>query len=117
MRKAANAKSWKLKPFGAGVPLAYRTTLNAQQFELAQLGLIPNEMKDKWFVHYEEPYLYFHRSWTGLPIYRLKLEKRGNSAEVVEALLDAERAEQPGIDVTVLSACRTRESGDTQISA
>ena len=30
-------------------------------------------MEDKWFVYYEEPELFFHRSWTGQPVYWLTL--------------------------------------------
>ncbi len=95
----ANSNSWKHQPFGAGVAILFHTTLTEEQFQRAQWGVIPQQMEHKWFVYYEEPYLYFHRSWTGQPIYRLKFERRGGLAEVVESLMDAERTSQPGIDV------------------
>jgi len=99
MREHAKSDSWQHKAFGSGVLLQYRTTLNPAQFQLAQLGIVPKVMEDKWFVYYEEPYIHFHRSWTGQPIYRLKLEKQGDSAEVVEVLLDAEQADEEGVDI------------------
>lgn len=99
MERAARSNSWKRQPFGEGVPIDYRTTLNSKQFEYVRLGIIPQQMEDKWFVYYQEPYLYFHRSWTGSPIYRLRFEGRDGLFEVAEALLDTEWAKQPGIDI------------------
>src|SRR6516225_2854778 len=43
-------------------------------------------MEDKWFIYYEEPHLFLHRSWTGLPVYRLTLKNVSDGAEVPEAL-------------------------------
>ena len=37
-------------------------------------GLVPEQMEDKWFVFWEAPWLWFHRSWTGLAIYGVKIE-------------------------------------------
>lgn len=93
MRKQANPDSWQRKPFVTGVPLQYHTSLSAQQFQLARLGVIPEVMEDKWFIYYEEPYLYFHRSWTGQPVYRLTFENREESGEVVEAIWSADLAQ------------------------
>ena len=45
------------------------------QFNKMKNGLIPEEMEDKWFIYYEEGFLYFHRSWTGFGIYRTKITK------------------------------------------
>ena len=33
----------------------------------------------------EAPYLFFHRSWTGQPVYRLALQNTSGGASVVEA--------------------------------
>ena len=49
-----------------------------------QEGLIPESMEDKWFVYFEDPFLYFHRSWTGTPVYRVELEL-SEGASVVDA--------------------------------
>lgn len=43
-------------------------------------------MEDKWFIYYEEPHLFLHRSWTGEPVYRLTFSSRPEGAEVKEAL-------------------------------
>jgi hypothetical protein len=43
-------------------------------------------MDDKWFIYFEEPYLFLHRSWTGEPAYRLALSETHQGAVVSEAL-------------------------------
>jgi len=45
------------------------------QFSKLTLGLIPQQMEDKWFIYYENEWLYFHRSWTGHGMYKAKLNK------------------------------------------
>jgi hypothetical protein len=51
-------------------------------------------MEDKWFVYFEAPYLYFHRSWTGLAVYRVALERQNETTRVAEALWANELANQ-----------------------
>ena len=89
----ATSTSWKRIPFTAGVPLPYRATFDAHQLELLKRGFIPRNMDDKWFIYYEEPYLYLHRSWTGLPKYRVTLKNIANGADVSEALCSSPLAD------------------------
>ena len=83
---AASATSWKHEPFAEGIPLPYQAAYDSEQFARLKMGFIPKEMEDKWFVYYDEPHLFFHRSWTGQPVYRLRLIRVPNGAEVTEAL-------------------------------
>ena len=55
-------------------------------------GLVPKEMEDKWFIYYEHPRLFFHRSWTGQPVYRLTLNPTLKGTEVTEALCSPDLA-------------------------
>jgi hypothetical protein len=82
----ASSTSWKRTPFNEGVPLRYRAAFDARQFVLIKAGHIPRDMDDKWFIYYEDPCLYLHRSWTGLPAYRVTLKNTSDGAEAVEAL-------------------------------
>jgi hypothetical protein len=52
--------------------LSFAESYTAGEFERIKRGVIPREMEDKWFVFYEEPWLYFHRSWTGACIYAVR---------------------------------------------
>ncbi len=46
-------------------------------------------MEDKWFIYFDEPYLYFHRSWTGDAVYRVALGPKDSGVTVAEALWDS----------------------------
>ena len=79
----ATKDSWKRESFTDGRPIPYQGTFSRQEFEKIREGLIPKVTEDKWFIYFEEPHLFLHRSWTGQPIYRLTLTA---SACVAEAL-------------------------------
>jgi hypothetical protein len=83
---SASAISWKHEQFKQGVPIPYRTTFDTGQFARLKIGLVPLEMEDKWFIYFEEPHLFLHRSWTGQPVYKLTLKSLPIGAEVIEAL-------------------------------
>jgi hypothetical protein len=53
------------------------------EFEEIKRGMIPGEMEDKWFIFFEEPWLYFHRSWTGLGVYGVEFRTSDHGASVV----------------------------------
>jgi len=80
----ASSSSWKRKPFEVGVPIRYRAVFSVEQFARLKIGLIPQVMEDKWFIYYEPPHLFLHRSWTGQPVYRLALQEVEGGAEVTE---------------------------------
>ena len=82
----AESTSWKREPFREGVPVPYSALLTPNELERIKTGYLPREMEDKWFIYYEAPYLFIHRSWTGLPVYRLKLVVQEMGASVEEAL-------------------------------
>jgi len=55
-------------------------------------------MEDKWFIYFEAPHLFLHRSWTGLPAYRVALTASGDGAAVDEALCVAEAVQETGAE-------------------
>jgi hypothetical protein len=48
-------------------------------------GFIPKAMEDKWFIYFEDGWLFFHRSWTGALIYALRLDGSPAGVRVIEA--------------------------------
>jgi len=40
-------------------------------------GFVPADMDDRWFIFFEDGWLYFHRSWTGACIFGLRLDGAG----------------------------------------
>jgi len=53
-------------------------------------------MEDKWFIFYQEPHLFLHRSWTGRPVYRLSLHTEATGTCVTETLWARDLAVQDG---------------------
>ena len=92
------ASSWQRVPFREGVAIHYAPSFNADELARLHAGLIPEGQEGKWFVYFEDPYLYFHHSWTGQPWYRLRLQPDGGGARVVEALWSADLAAAPRAD-------------------
>jgi ADP-ribosyl-[dinitrogen reductase] hydrolase len=45
-------------------------------------------MNYKWYIYYEKPYLYLHRSWTGICIYRVKIRENDDNYEIIETLVN-----------------------------
>lgn len=89
----ATANSWKWEPFKKCVRIAFHAAFDADQVACLKVGLIPRRMEDKWFVYYEEPQLFFHRGWSGKPVYRITLTLLPNgSAAVSEAYCSNEFA-------------------------
>ena len=69
------------------------------EFERIKAGLIPLEMEDKWFVFFETPWLYLHRSWTGFCVYGVRLEALPEGAEVVESWVSRNAEQYRGTDI------------------
>jgi hypothetical protein len=82
----ANRSSWKTTgPTEPLLPIPYEGTFSRDELGAIYRGHVPRGMEDKWFAFFERPYLYFHRSWTGQFIFRVKLEDAGAGARVAEA--------------------------------
>jgi hypothetical protein len=65
---------WQTKPMGWRREIVnVHQEITTGDFERIRLGLLPLQMEDKWFMYYEEPFLYCHRSWTGFEPFRLDI--------------------------------------------
>jgi uncharacterized protein (DUF1810 family) len=82
----ASRESWKIKPPPAArTVLPYSRTFDERELDRVQRGLVPEQMEDKWFIFWEAPWLFLHRSWTGICIYGVRLAPKGAGATVEEA--------------------------------
>jgi len=72
MDKKATRADWKLlpEPMSKGW-FQFRQHFTPEQAAKLELGVIPQDMKDRWFIFYEDDWLYFCRSWTGAFIFGL----------------------------------------------
>jgi len=84
MRKIATKTSWQNHPIDNPKRIDIELLFTEKQFLKLTKGLIPEEMEDKWFVYYENEWLYFYRSWTGYGIYKAKLNKETDGYSIKE---------------------------------
>lgn len=90
-----------IQPFVSGHAVPYSASFKADEFDRLRNGLIPEAMEDKWFIYYEAPHLYLHRSWTGQAVYRVHLDETDSGATVREAHCAVENT-SPAYEAAVL---------------
>lgn len=96
----ASRTSWKTLPLpDKRRPLGLSMFFTDSEAEQIHSGLVPKEMEDKWFVYFEEGWLYFHRSWTGACIYWLKLDRSPAGVRVVESWINTDPNQYNGTDL------------------
>lgn len=88
--QVATKQSWKiLEPPKRFTEMQYRARFTQAEYETIQAGLVPQAMEDKWFIFYEHPTLWLHRSWTGELIYRVTFQSDDVGAHVIFAEVSA----------------------------
>ena len=104
----ASRSHWRTTALPAArAQISFARSYTAEEFRQIRKGLLPQQMEDHWFAYYEEPWLYFHRSWTGFCIYQLRFETSHDGARVSEVLVNRDPKEKFGIsdrDSTLLLA-------------
>jgi len=84
MDKIATKATWENEPIDKPQRIDILMKFTEEQFSKLKLGLIPRAMEDKWFIFYENDWLYFHRSWTGFGIFKAKLIKGQDGHSITE---------------------------------
>lgn len=84
--------------FADGIALPWTATLSPAQAACLQQGWRARSMDEKWNVQYCAPYLYCCRSWTGQPVYRLRLDPTPAGVVIGEALWARAVALGPVVD-------------------
>lgn len=98
-REAANRDSRRTVPMPESRKgIRFQRQFTQEEFDLMSLGLIPQEMEDKWFIFAEDGQLFFHRSWTGHCIYQLRLEKRAHGYSAAEAWVNRDENQYQSTD-------------------
>jgi len=72
----ATSNDWKIKDALTPENSKYNVmdiVLSQEEKELLSYGSIPLQMEDKWFIYWENTYLNFIRSWTGIQIFQATL--------------------------------------------
>jgi hypothetical protein len=79
--------------------LGFAAGFNEAEAELLVLGLKPATMEDKWFICFHEGWLLFHRSWTGVCIYGLELERAARGVQVRDSWVNRDPTQYKGADL------------------
>ena len=100
MRKIrATRDAWKTRDIpDEKKKLAFTRTYSPAEYQHLQMGFIPDEMENKWFIYMEKDWLYFHRSWTGICIYQVRLEQTKGSYEVIETWVNRDPEQYTNTD-------------------
>jgi O-acetyl-ADP-ribose deacetylase (regulator of RNase III) len=92
--ECATRTSQPVQPFPeARSRIALVRRFDGEERSRLALGLLPMQMEDKWLIYLDDEWLYFHRSWTGVCVYAVKLRGVGDGAEVVEAWVNRKPGE------------------------
>lgn len=97
---ASSDSHHRLPPPALRVDLGLSHSYTSSQFERIRQNSVPMDMDEKWFIYYEEPWLYFHRSGTGVCVYGIRFETSANGASIVESWVnrDSEQYQETSIE-------------------
>ena len=71
--KPVTPEMWKSLPLpNEREELHFTASYSRQDMDAIMMGFCPKEMEDKWFIFFQDNFLYFHRSWTGHCIFVLQ---------------------------------------------
>ncbi|MEH1893896.1 MAG: hypothetical protein V7K94_01005 [Nostoc sp.] len=95
----AKRDDWKTEPMpSASTKIALEKLYSQEEFDRITAGVIPEQMEDKWFIFYEAPWIYLHRSWTGFCIFKVRFEVVGDSVKIAEVQVNRDPAEYSNTD-------------------
>jgi hypothetical protein len=97
--KTAKSNDWKTEP----MPLRHTVIglnrdFSDREMSAIQLGVIPEQMEDRWFVFFENDSLHFHRSWTGYCIYQLHFLKTENGWRAMDFVANRDKDQYGATD-------------------
>ncbi|AVH66799.1 MULTISPECIES: hypothetical protein [unclassified Nostoc] len=83
--RIAKRDDWKTEAMpSASTNITVEKLYLQEEFDRITAGVIPEQMEDKWFIFYEAPWVYLHRSWTGFCIFKVRFEVVGESVKIAE---------------------------------
>lgn len=95
----ATRDTWKTNPMPeASARLHVEKTYSAEEYAGIAMGLIPQEMEDRWFMFLEDDWLYLHRSWTGNMIYKVRFASIADGYQIAETWVNRDPAQYKRTD-------------------
>ncbi|MBN8854538.1 MAG: ADP-ribosylglycohydrolase family protein [Sphingobacteriales bacterium] len=109
MSEIAKATNWKIRKMPDEIEtFTLERVFSSEEFERIRMGLVPRQMEDKWFIYYDDDVLNFHRSWSGVHVYKVALRNTGNNNyETTEVVVNRNRKQynqgNPEYDVLLVN--------------
>ncbi|MEH1818346.1 MAG: hypothetical protein V7L31_04480 [Nostoc sp.] len=95
----AKRNDWKTEPMpSTSTNITLEKVYSQEEFDRIAAGVIPEQMEDKWFIFYEAPWLYLHRSWTGFCIFKVHFEVIAESVKIAEVQVNRDPEEYSNTD-------------------
>lgn len=102
-RSGAQPGDWQATPFpGPTGPISLRRRFTADELRRLRRGLVPEAMEDRWFIVWADDALWFHRSWTGHCVFRVRFAADGDGFVVAEVIVNREPAQFHGSDASAV---------------
>lgn len=96
----ATRSSWKTLPDpSVMLPLGFEGLFADAEADVLMAGLLPSDMDDKWFVFHEDGWLRFVRSWTGLPVYAIRLTGSAAGVRVIDSWMNGDIVPKQRVDI------------------
>ncbi len=95
-----NASNWETKAMPCeSAHFMLGRAITDREWSILQKGHIPKDMDDRWFFYTEEDKVYFHRSWTGICIYIIKIETEADGTKTLTDVTVNQNKEQYKADL------------------
>ncbi|MFN6528848.1 hypothetical protein [Nostoc sp. ChiSLP03a] len=95
----AKRNDWKTEPMlSVCKNITLKKVYSQEEFDRIAAGVIPEQMEDKWFIFYEAPWLYLHRSWTGFCIFKVRFEVVAETVKIAKVQVNRELAQYSNTD-------------------
>lgn len=78
--------------------LPMERTFIPEGYERIKQGFQPQDMDDKWAIVFQDGWLSFHRSWTGIMIFLLHLSEEDDGARVDQVYANRDTSMYTGTD-------------------
>jgi hypothetical protein len=91
--KRAQQSDWEIKPMPIlSKVLEIDAVFTPEEFQNIILGCVPGQ-DGRWFMYYDEPWFYMHRSWTGCCIYKVRFEECITGVKIVEIIANRDSSQ------------------------
>ncbi len=115
-RKVATKGSWEVQPMpDKNIVISMDLTLPNDVMRIIKYGHIPDAMEDHWFMYCDEDTIHYHRSWSGICIFKAKYEDYADGYRITSLSVnrDPEQYGSTNIkkDVCLFLALLTEEYG------